>query len=501
MNRLYTFAKKASNYISSLSKEKKLFFLSLTFLCLTYFVPNNKFFLIEVLLFVTGLFLIWRNLLLALLSCYILLIPFSVGKGIEFLLIPAEYINPLRIREMAVPYTIFFTFTMLNLLQAALFYLYFRNEIISKGIKPSHRRDFADNLLVLFIITNIVSGIASNIPLLSLLLTIQIIGYLFVYHLVRYYGLKTWLQKTFPIFASSFCAFEGFWTVLQLASRGPLKKYIENIPDLNTSGFLVHTANESSTYLRMQGTFNHPNDLGIAMATMLPIVFYYSVSKYSSSFGKTAAAFGSMGGFVALVASGSRASWIVFILAIIFLFSIKTIRLSWDITPLIKKSYRIFIYLFLAIFPFVIVPRLTQLSKTFSYDGGASFRTDLITKSIFVALQHPLGIGLGVFPQVLFIDIGGFTSHPTQPHNLILQILVASGFIGMFSFLGFIYLKIRKAYLFLGTKIAYASQVRIVGFISLSAYLFLSMLYPILTEQPVFGLLWILLLVIEPEKK
>jgi len=101
-----------------------------------------------------------------------------------------------------------------------------------------------------------------------------------------------------------------------------------------------------------------------------------------------------------------------------------------------------------------------------------------------------------MFPQVLLLEIGNFASTPTQPHNLLAQIVAASGFIGLVSFVLFIFSSVKAALSQNTQESLPAKNMRYICMISFGGFLSLSMFYPILTEQQIFGWLWILLSII-----
>jgi O-antigen ligase len=232
------------------------------------------------------------------------------------------------------------------------------------------------------------------------------------------------------------------------------------------------------------------------MAFIVPMLLYYSISKHSSYFSKIISAIGCIAGVIALILSGSRASWVFFVLGILLILRASIVRTSLEIIPIVKRLYFACVIFFAVTVPIIIIPRLNQLTITFDPSGGAQFRLDLMEKSLMVALQNPLGVGLGVFPQILLEEIGGFTSTPTQPHNLIAQILVASGFVGVISFFGFLYLKITMRYRKRTGESKKSRITRAISMIPIGIFLCLSMLYPVLTEQQIFGWLWILMSIV-----
>lgn len=288
--------------------------------------------------------------------------------------------------------------------------------------------------------------------------------------------------------------FEGSWSLMQFINKGTLGKSIEGI-DPSLTGTLAHAAGEDLSFFRMQGTFSHPNNLGYFMAVFSPILLFYSLTRKTPYIYKILAAAGFILSTIGLMLSASRASWILFMLAMYLVFRIRIIRSAFEVVPFVRRIYSIFFVACIAFIPAYVLPRLSQFSTTFGTGGGAEYRRFLLEKAFAITTKNPFGVGLGMFPKVLFEEIGGFTSFPTQPHNLIAQILVASGFIGCAAFIFFLYFQFTKYFRAIMHDRGDVRAFRLIGGISLLNYLLLSMLYPILTEQQIFGWFWVLLII------
>ena len=488
MRQLYTLVSKIGTSFRRWSEEKKLVFLSMVCLGILFYVPNNKVLFLATFIFVSCFYILWKNIIYSLLYTYILLLPFQNGKGMEFLVVPAYLVYG------NIPFTITVIYTMSNILLTMFLYVYFRKYVLKTQTRRPLSFTVTDILLCVFFVANIIASAGSDIPLLSLLLTIQVWSYIIGYFILRQQHVKQWLMGVMlPVFAS-LGIFEGVWSILQRVNKGLLGKTIETIDPSVVSG-RVQAASEDATFFRMQGTFTHPNSLGFFMAIIAPILFYYSVSKQTSSFGKVLSAVAFMFSMGGLILSGSRASWIFCALAIFLLWSNAIVRSSLKFIPGVKRIYKLFLTVCVTLIPIIIVPRLYQLFTTFGSGGGAQFRWTLIKSSVLMTLQHPFGVGLGVFPLVFFQELGGFTSFPTQPHNLPAQILVASGVIGFVSFSLFLILVLISGFYRIH-KSQHWQSLHIVYIISTGVFLSLSMFYPILTEQQIFAWLWILLAII-----
>lgn len=477
---------KIDNYFRRLRETEKLFYGSFIFLCFFYYVPNNKLLVFLTFVFLLAMRGILKNLNLAVLYVCIFLIPFQNGKGIDFLVVPPQYI------QGNIPFVMTPTLSMTGLMILIMIYLHIRKIIYGENTQNKSAFSFSDASILVFFVTSIVASVQSDIPLLSLLLSIQIWGYIYAYYNIRILQLKTTVRNfLFPIF-SSLTIYEGVWSILQFMNKGTLGSWAENTLDASITGTLAHAASEDRSLFRMQGTFSHPNFLGFFMAMTAPVLLYYSISRYTTKFEKTVGALGFAFGSIGLALSSSRASWICYIIGIILVFTPTIIRASIQLIPTIKRFYTLLVLICLLVVPFLVIPRLSQLVITFDPSGGAVFRWNLIIFAFQIVSQYPLGVGFGIFPKILLEDIGGFTSFPTQPHNLFAQIIVACGYIGIVSFIWFIYLQIKRG---LPIHIFYTKDSHSIYMYKISTIimLVLSMFYPILTEQQLFAWFWILL--------
>ncbi len=471
--------------------EKKLYSISLVFLSIFFIVPNNKILLLITSILLICLYLVFKNLTRTCLYAYMLMLPFQNGKGMEFLVVPSEYVYG------DVPFIMTPTITMSFLIAALLYYGRIRHVSQARLSELHTTFGTTDVLLGIFFVSGIFSSYISEMPVLSFILAIQIWGYILVYYYIIQCRLQSTVREFLLPILSSLVLYEGFWSALQYLNKGTLGTWAENSIDPSLSATITHVASEDISFARMQGTFSHPNFLGYFMAFTLPLLLYASLSKRSSIFMQYTSAVGVVAGIIGLGLSASRASWIVAAISLIIVFGRSDIRKSLHVTLIIRRFYLGFALLCSLVFPFIIIPRLSQLAITFNSSGGAIFRWELIGYSIRILLQHPFGVGLGMFPKILLQDIGGFTSFPTQPHNLFAQIFSAFGYLGGISFMTFLYIKLRSALATIYTS--RVSGIDIYQYIYRSmflVFLLLSMFYPILTEQQLFGWFWILLTII-----
>lgn len=483
MHTLYTLFFKIKKNIASWSDENKLFFLTIISLFSIYFIPNNKLFLVATCIFILVFYLFWKNFSSALLYVYILLLPFQNGKGLKFVLVYPHLV------DVRVPSFQFVNYTMSNFVLSILIYLYIRNRFLTTQKQKKIVFNISDLFLCIFFITNVFSGIYSQISFLSILLTFQFAGYVIPYYFIRQELLRSWLTKSIFSIIASLGIFEGIWTILQFFNKGTLGKFIE---DQNMTSGLNHIAIEDSSFLRMQGTFIHPTYLGFFMAIIIPILVYYSISKYSSLFQKRISSISLLCTVCGLIFSGARTAWFFAIISAIAVWKITKSNSSLQILPDIKRFYKYIILFCLVISPIIIIPRIQQLSLTLSPNGGAVFRLSLIHKALLTLNKYPFGIGSGLYPHVIFEEFGGNSSFPTEPHNIIFQAAVSSGLIGGISFTLFLFFIIKKIIHTMKNDKIKNIPYNIYA-VSFFTFILISMFFPILYDQQIIAWMFIIL--------
>lgn len=485
MQRLYTLISTIGTFIATWTEEQKLYAWSCIVLGMLFFVPNNTILLFVACICAVGVYVLWKNVILAILYTYLLFLPFPNGKSASFILVPVN----LMLQRTS--FTANVSASVSNFMCAILLYLYIRDRfVLHKKMSTTHL-GYSDAMIYIFFLATCIATAFSNIPFLSFLLTLQFAGYIFVYYFIRTNHLQHWIFRiTLPLM-TSLCSFEGLWSILQFANNSPLGKSIEG-----TLSPVLHGASEDLSFFRMQGTFNHPNYLGFFMAMLLPWLFYFSISKHISYFGKVISTIAVIACLAGLLLSEGRASWFIGATAIIFVLRTKTIQSSLKILHITQRLYISFFACLLIGIPLFVIPRISQFVTTIGSTGGLQFRLYLLQLSFTTIAQHPLGIGLGTFPNVLLELIKVYTFPPTEVHNLIAQAFLSSGIIGGISFCGLLYLTIRRSFWRIHNMSPNLAILPSVGVISLGSFLALSMVYPVLTEPSIISWLWILLSVV-----
>ena len=485
MNRLYTFRNQIGKRLTDWIPEKKLFFFSMIYLFSILYVPNNKILLLFSVVFVTVLSNFFSSFSAALLYAVIFLLPFQGGKGIDFLVVDQAYVYG------HIPFIINVSLSLSGFSTILLIYISIRRYLYQNShVSPTDYIRSSDYALGIYYVSSLFGTLLSPIPLLSFLLFLQQSIYIFIYFYIRGNSLGKWIISYMPIALSALSIFEGVICMLQYVNKGPLGKLIEDSFDPALGKNILHVAAEDISFIRIQGTFSHPNSLGFFMALIAPILFYYSARKVSNLFIRGITTLGFLSAISALILSASRLSWIVT--------GIELFLIAWLLKREISlpKIYSWGFLIIILLFPILIIPRISQLAVTFGPDGGANYRWNLILYSIKIAAENPFGIGLGTFPKILLEEIGGFTSFPTQPHNIFAQILVSSGYLGLLACMYFLYF-LRTTFATRVYKLRHIVELDTsVYIVPIVSFFILAQFYPILTEQQIIGWIWIFLSVI-----
>lgn len=469
----------------------QIFVSSLLTLAALYVVPNNKLLLVLAVAYVSVSALIVHNFAAALIQSCILFLPFEKGKTLSFLLLPARTVYP------PVDFSVSATFTISVFMIAGLVFLYLRGRLFGGLRRTFWRPDAADALALAFVYSCFFSAVISPAPELSLLLTLIVSAFAcFFFFIRRRIRSDPHLIGSIGMIFAAQTVFEAGWTLLQVFNGGPLGKAMEGMTAPFARTDWVSLASEDPSFLRVSGTYSDPNFLGLVSAVMIPVFLYQTARRSLPDNQRVVAGVALASAAVSLVLSASRASWIaaaVISYAVLrYLYSMHAIH----IIPAVKRIFIGLVVVCLVLLPTLLIPRLSQFSVTANAGGGIDYRLTLLEKSVSVGWRNPAGVGLGAFPLVLFRDAGGFTSYPTQPHNLPAQVFVASGWLGIISFLLFVYTILRK------TSRGFRAERHTVlrhGFVAGTVtFLIAAQFYPVLTEQTVMGYFWVMTAIVAP---
>lgn len=480
----YGFLSLSKKKILAINDEYFVFLFSAVFYFTLYFNLNNKTLLGLFFLF---LFIFWRKLksiASALFVIYLLFLPFAKGKSFDFILIPAG-----RIRlETDYIFSIAFTFSDLAIL--FLFAFFLKEKIIKRekvgGLKPKR----LDIFLFLFLSFVFISILFSEFQIVSFLVFLKLVRIVAIYYLIQKLFLDQRVRQFASLVLAATLVFQGFWASAQFALQGPLSRAIEVINA--TSSPYGYLASEEKSFFRAQGTFEHPNTLAAFLVIFLSFFLIQifdpkRLVKIRKIFLVSFAV-----GFLGLMFSASRASWII--LAIMAIAGVSFLKSQGKFTfSVFDRRWLITIFLLLTIFfPFLILPRMIHLYVTFDEFGGAYYRTYLLEKAWLVAQEAPLGTGLATFPAVLISKFGFFT-WPAPVHNLFLQILSETGIFSLIFFLFFLTFSYKRFFMNLKKLDQSTFFLKIGAFLATLGFLGTAQFYPFFGATNIFEYFWIFL--------
>ena len=448
---------------------------------LLFVIPNNRF--MGVALFGVFLLSLYRtnSIFRTLYFMTILCLLFTKGKGFQFILLgPAQTWH-------GIPFTFDFDLTFWNFFLFLLIYMIFRNRHAFKKI-PVY---ISDVFLMCFVISLIPSTLFSQHPNLSVLGFIEIICMVLLYLITRVIGSYV-VWNMISLIVSFQLIFEGFLSLSQFLIKGPLGLAIESVGGLLSQSNNIEYAIEQVGFFRSRGTFDNSNSLGTFAACLLPYISILLIYKRNTTIEKIIYSLGVLAGITAVIVSGSRTSFFVTAAFFTGIFYVqRRAAVSYLRTGVLTKV--VIVSLFVASLPTIIVPRVTQLYITLQPGGGLTFRTDLIRYAIQMLRVNVIGVGLGMFPVVLFRSIGTFFSFPTEPHNLFAQIAAEGGFWALVFFCLFLLTAfipyIKKALCTSRDNNPYQTAAAA----SLFSILIVSNAYPFLLRSSIFPYFWALL--------
>lgn len=183
---------------------------------------------------------------------------------------------------------------------------------------------------------------------------------------------------------------------------------------------------------RLHGSIDmyaHPNSFSGFAVSLLPFIycFYPIVNRYF----KGALIFLFVCALVIVVFTGSRTGYVATCLLLIYVL-IKNFKYSFGKFILMAIPLIIAATFFL---PQEYKERFNTIFSQEDQQGGSTVaRKQIIYDSLEVFIQHPFGVGLGAFPEVRENIFG----RSQDTHNLYLEILTNTGFIGLIIFFLFI---------------------------------------------------------------
>ena len=437
-----------------------------------YFSTNNRFFLTVTGAYATLLWWTLKQAPLAFFLVFIATLPFTKGRAYEIVLLPWD-----KIRTWALyPIVYFLPLYLSDAFLFLTFYGYVRRRIV--GFVSVLLPRWPLLFFTAFILWSLLGSVVSPFPEVGIFSGIQLVRLFLIMCLpsLLFRNDRSFLGSVYSVLAASLL-FESFWAIAQWFHGGPLGRDVEVYLPRQQFGI---GSSENSTLLRVTGTFFEPSILGTFLLMQLSILSQHLLHTRMRLLLRIATWLLLAAGSVALVFTGSRVLYGLWIVLAVFLLWPNRRRLVRDVARVVKK-YRVISLGIVAltaagVVPYVLV-RLSSLSNVFTQYGTASYRIQMMLHALQLARARPLiGGGLSQSPYYYATAFVGekLTFDPTYPHNILFQLLVETGIVGALLFV-----------LFVGSIARFALRDRFLSGFALAAATFLvcAMFYPLFINQ------------------
>ncbi|QJT07740.1 O-antigen ligase family protein [Oceanidesulfovibrio marinus] len=193
-----------------------------------------------------------------------------------------------------------------------------------------------------------------------------------------------------------------------------------------------------SEMIRARGLMGHPNDLGLIFVGMLPALGLFGVARLEPRF-KALCLGAFILGFIALLTTLSRGSWIGFFLAIMVIIALSQRSFS-------RRRLRgafVMLAILIPLLGMMAAPFAGTIVNRLSSDesDAAQSRIPLAKSALKVIQANPVeGVGLGNYKQVVLeydpgVMIGGEDDGPLAAHNMLLYLAAELGIPALVLFL------------------------------------------------------------------
>lgn len=443
-----------------------LFYFSLSFSI------NNKTLMVFLFIFFIVFWLKLKDKALSLFLIFVLSMPFIKGKSFNFPLTSFFQGG----KQFIYGYNFDLTFSDLAFFGIIFFLL---RDSIRQRKWPNFRFEKNDFFLLGFIFFVFLANCLSLFPLVSFLSFFKFLRAIGTYLLIKILWRREKFKELIKAPLLALVIFEGVWASLQFLFRRPLGRSIESLSEFTIYGM---TASEDTNFFRAQGTFDHPNSLGSFLVCFLIFIFIQLLDSHKELFFKKLLYAGMILGGMALIFSGSRASWGslgILVLTVLFIL----FKRGWR--PSVSKRQAIYFLAVAVILSLLVIfPRISHFYTKLYLGEGSTYRVYLSQKAALISQRSPFGIGLSAFPPLLMTKFG-FSSWPASVHNLFMEVLVEGGFLSLTFFLIFLIFSYQKYF-----KIKNPSFLNQSGFWASLGFLLTANFYPTLSSN-LFQYLWL----------
>lgn len=244
-----------------------------------------------------------------------------------------------------------------------------------------------------------------------------------------------------------------------------IQQMISSSATIGTISGTAIVAEENQLFPRFQGTFAYANQFALIQSLFLLLLLPYALTHNNWVF-----RFSSIAGFLSIIFSQSRISWVILFLAFVIYIPLYKQQLKKALAKIVHIHHGL---LLIAIaIPVIVISERIIASTSFVGDyGGGPLRLSMIQDGLTLLRDAPFG-GFGAETSVyqLFDKIpkGYIRYFPFAIHLGFLQMILESGIIGtIFFFLPF-YLSIRQCFFntksrFLSNPLASSATLGLIG--------------------------------------
>lgn len=452
------------------------------FMLLHLVIGPNRIYLLALALLIIFLYKISGNFLNTLWLAFLATLPFGRGRFFEHIVISKA--------NWAGDYDLSFNIAILFsdvLLAVIVYVLLSRFKTSKRKYKVSKHSPLLFLSLLFFLVSAATSAYFARFPWTSTYFYLQLAKFIILFFVsIAVFKSEIIFRKTLQILGL-FIFLNALLVVGQYFNRGPIGLNIEGAGP--TYGFF---AVENPELYRPGGFAADPNIAASFFTAFFPLILINTIISNKQ---------------------WTRITWVtigIFLAAFIFTAS----RVAWTITAAsslfgiwyVKKFYKTYIPRFLSkywlvllaisiiVFAPLIADRLATISDIFNKEGGGTFRVGHLKVGWHYISSRPQGVGIGLFPFAMAQDFPIYVSglRPTLAHNIFAQIGAELGFIGLTSFIAFLWLLVRKFLNSLVIRKLHLSPFAFSIFLAFTSFVALSSVFPWFLHPSIGWLFWIL---------
>ena len=452
------------------------------FMLIQLIIGPNRIFLVAIIVLLAALYKYSRNFLNALWLGFLATLPFARGRYYEFIVLPQSMIGASEDLTFSIP--ILFSDALLVVIIYLLLSRY--NKYRTKySVSLSEIMIFI-SLFTFFIIAAI-STYFSSIPFTSSYFYLQLgkLAIIFIISLIIFSD-KQAIKKTFQILLL-FVIANALLVVLQYLNRGPLGLIVEDLSNL----YGVF-ASESRSLYRPGGFSADPNIAATIFAVFIPIILLNTLATKKKWNVVAWVGIGII--FTALVITASRSAWAVAVLSVLITVWFLRKQKKLYVPAYLQSYWKILAVTFLILFGPFIANRLSSLGNVFQHEGGGTYRIRHLEVGWHYLKNEPYGVGVGLFPFSMALDFPMEETglRPTLPHNIFTQIGAEMGFVGLLTFIVFLWLLIRRPLSLLSSGMRSVNPFYFSIFLGFISLFLLNLVFPWFLHPSIGWLFWIL---------